>query len=148
MKLDNNGKFISYVPSNLYKYELSKLFLNEKFENICGAIQKMTEKLIIEWVNYWIKKTSIGQIIVSGGVFMNIKACKELLDLDTIKSLFVVPSSGDESCVFGALWKMNKNERIKTKKITNLYYGKNYENDARNFIKKNNIEKQFNVKSV
>ena len=77
----------------------------------------MTEKLIIEWVNYWIKKTSIDQIIVSGGVFMNIKACKELLDLDTIKSFFVVPSSGDESCVFGALWKMNKNKRIKTKKI-------------------------------
>ena len=78
---------------------------------------------------------------------MNIKACKELLDLDTIKSLFVVPSSGDESCVFGALWKINKNERINTKKITNLYYGKNYENDAKNFIEKNNIEKQFNVKS-
>ncbi len=147
LQLDNNGKFISYVPSNLYKYELSKLFLNEKFQNICGAIQKMTEKLIIEWVNYWIKKTTISQIIVSGGVFMNIKACKELLDLDTIKSLFVVPSSGDESCVFGALWKINKNERINTKKITNLYYGKNYENDAKNFIEKNNIEKQFNVKS-
>ncbi len=145
LKLDNNGKFVSYVPSNLYKYELSKLFLNEKFQNICGAIQKMTENLIIEWVSYWIEKTSVKNIIVSGGVFMNIKACKELLDLDTVQSLFVVPSSGDESCVFGALWKINKKKNINIKKISNLYYGKNFEKEAEKFIKENEIEKEYNV---
>ena len=146
LKLDDNGKFVSYVPSNIYKYELSKLFFNEKFQNICGAIQKMTENLIIEWVSYWIEKTSIKNIIVSGGVFMNIKACKELLDLDTVQSLFVVPSSGDESCVFGALWKINKKKNINIKKISNLYYGKNFEKEAEKFVKENEIEKEYNVK--
>tara|TARA_B100000780_G_C21102011_1_gene444768 strand:- start:8 stop:1780 length:1773 start_codon:yes stop_codon:yes gene_type:complete len=145
LKLDNNGQFIAHVNSNLYKYELSKLFLNEKFQNICGAIQKMTEKLIVEWVNFWIKKQSIKNIIVSGGVFMNIKANKELLDLDTVHSLFVVPSSGDESCVFGALWKINKKENINTTKITNLYYGINFKDKAEKFIKDNNIEKEYEL---
>ena len=145
LKLDSNGQFISHVTSSLYKYELSKFFFNEKFQNICGAIQKMTEKLIVEWVNFWIKKKSIKNIIVSGGVFMNIKANKELLDLDTVRSLFVVPSSGDESCVFGALWKINKKENINTTKITNLYYGINFEEKAEEFIKDNNIEKEYEL---
>jgi carbamoyltransferase len=105
----------------------------------------MTEKLIVEWVNFWIKKKSIKNIIVSGGVFMNIKANKELLDLDTVRSLFVVPSSGDESCVFGALWKINKKENVNTTKITNLYYGINFKDKAEKFIKDNNIEKEYEL---
>lgn len=145
VKLNSNGQFKSYVPSNLYKYEFSKFFLNEKFQNICGAIQKMTEIIILEWINFWIKKESIKNIIVSGGVFMNIKACKEILDLNTVDTLFVVPSSGDESCVFGALWKANNNENIKTKKIDNLYYGINFEDKAEKFLEDNNISKKYGV---
>jgi carbamoyltransferase len=145
VKLDSNGRFTSYVPSNLYKYEFSKFFLNEKFQNICGAIQKMTEIIILEWINFWIKKKCVKNIIVSGGVFMNIKACKEILDLNTVDTLFVVPSSGDESCVFGALWKANNKENIKTKKINNLYYGINFEDKAEKFVKDNNINKKYEV---
>ena len=145
LRLNNKGNFKSHVVSSLYKYEFSKLFLNEKFQNICGAVQKMTEQLILEWISFWIKKKSIKNIIVSGGVFMNIKACKEVVDLDAVNSLFVVPSSTDESLVFGALWKINNKENIITKKIKNLYYGRNFENNAEKFIEDNDIIKSYDV---
>ena len=147
--LDNEGNFKSYVACSLFKYEFYRIFQNEKFQNICGAVQKMTENLILEWVAFWIKKTSLKNIIVSGGVFMNIKACKEVLNQDVVDSLFVVPSSTDESLVLGALWKANnkKSETLKNhKKITNLYYGQNFEDKASNFIKENNVEKNYRVK--
>ena len=146
LKLDHNGKFVSYVVSSLFKHEFAKLFFKEKFQDICGAVQKMTEKLIIEWISFWIKKKSIKNIVVSGGVFMNIKACKEILNLKIVDSLFVVPSSTDESLVFGALWKINNENKINIKKVNNLYFGRNFEDEADKFIKDNSLEKKYDVK--
>ena len=147
--LDDKGNFNSYVVCSLFKYEFSRIFQNEKFQNICGAIQKMTENLILEWIGFWVKKMSLKNIIVSGGVFMNIKVCKEVLDQDIIDSLFVVPSSTDESLIFGALWKANnqKSEILKNHaKISNLYYGQNFEDKVTDFIKDNDIENNYRVK--
>ena len=81
----------------------------------------MTENLILEWVAFWIKKTSLENIIVSGGVFMNIKACKEVLNQDVVDSLFVVPSSTDESLVLGALCKANNKKSEKLKWCYHIY---------------------------
>jgi carbamoyltransferase len=143
--LDNKGNFKSKITSNLFKFEIVKFLIHEKFQNICGAIQKMTESLILSWVNFWIKKKSINKIIVSGGVFMNIKACKELLSQNEVESLFVVPSSTDDSLIFGALWKANKNQNINIKKIENLYLGRNFKNEAENFIQNNISEDRYEI---
>ena len=41
-------------------------------------------------------KTSLDNLVLSGGVFMNIKACKKILEHSKVKSLFIVPSASDE----------------------------------------------------
>ena len=76
--LKNDGSFHSKVVSSLFKYEIDKIFKYEKFENICGAAQIFTEKLILNWIEYWVKKTSINNVVLSGGVFMNIKTCRSI----------------------------------------------------------------------
>ena len=143
IELDEKGNFKSYVVSSLFKYELERHFHNEKFQNICGAIQKMTENLILDWIKFWIKKKSINNLIVSGGVFMNIKACKEILDLTEVNSLFVVPSATDESLVFGALWKINLKENLKTFRVDNLYLGRNFDSESDIFIKNKKVDKKY-----
>ena len=147
--LNQEGKFNSKVVSSLYKYEIENIFKFEKFENICKAVQLFTEKIVLDWIKFWIKKTSIKIIIVSGGVFMNIKACKEISMMTEVDELSVVPSASDESLPFGALFKMNnlKNQNIKI--IKNLYLGNSYEQNIDSFIKKieNENFKIYNFKS-
>ncbi len=151
--LTNDGKFNSSVVSSLFKYELEKVFKYEKFENICCAVQKYTEILLTNWVKFWIKKTLINDIIVSGGVFMNIKAAKEISELKELNTLYVVPSSSDESLPFGALYKINKFYNNDVEIIKNLYLGSSFEKKLNDFInkidkKKFKVEKFSDFKSV
>ena len=151
--LTNDGKFNSSVVSSLFKYELEKVFKYEKFENICCAVQKYTEILLTNWVKFWIKKTLINDIIVSGGVFMNIKAAKEISELEELNTLYVVPSSSDESLPFGALYKINKFYNNDVEIIKNLYLGSSFEKKLNDFInkidkKKFKVEKFSDFKSV
>ena len=151
--LTNDGKFNSSVVSSLFKYELEKVFKYEKFENICCAVQKYTETLLTNWVKFWIKKTLVNNIIVSGGVFMNIKAAKEISELKELNTLYVVPSSSDESLPFGALYKINKSYNNDVEIVKNLYLGSSFENKLNDFTnqidkKKFKVEKFPDFKSV
>lgn len=141
----NDGKLYSKVVSSLFKYEIDKIFKYEKFENICGAAQVFIEKLIINWIKFWIKETSINNVVLSGGVFMNIKACKEISELNDVKDMLVVPSSSDESLPFGALYKINKLNNQNISVIKNLYLGMSYENSIDKFINKLD-KKKFTIK--
>lgn len=134
--LNLNGTFSSKTVSGLFRYELNQILKYERFENICGAIQEFTEEIISEWTSYWIKKTSIKNIVVSGGVFMNIKACKEILNSKLVNQFFIVPSSSDESLIFGSLWAENKKNKQSINKVNNLYLGRSFENETVNFINK------------
>ena len=50
------------------------------------------------------RSTGIRRVAVSGGVFMNVKANKEILALDEVDELFVFPSCGDETNAIGACY--------------------------------------------
>ncbi len=124
--LDNNGNIKSNIVSSLLKYKILEIFKYERFDNICAGIQKFTEKFLNEWIEFWIKKTGINNIILSGGVFMNVKANLLILKSKYVKSLFIVPSASDESLPIGALWKANNDSLILTKPISNIYLGNTY----------------------
>ncbi|MDA7637767.1 hypothetical protein N8691_03770 [Candidatus Pelagibacter sp.] len=143
--LKNDGSFNSKVVSSLFKYEIDKIFKYEKFENVCGAAQVFTEKLILNWIKYWVKKTSINNVVLSGGVFMNIKACKEVSKLDVVNEMLVVPSCSDESLPFGALYKINKLNNQNISIVKNLYLGMSYSENIDDFIDKLD-KKKFTVK--
>ena len=145
IEVNDEGKYNSKVVSSLFKYEIEKIFKFEKFENICGAAQLFTERLILKWVKYWVDKTSVEKVILSGGVFMNIKACKEVSLIKEINEIVIVPSASDESLPFGALFKINKLYKQKIHIIKNLYLGNSGQNNIKKFIEK--IDKnKFNVK--
>ena len=74
----------------------------ERFDNVAGGLQRFAERVICDWVDYWIKAEKLGRIAVSGGVFMNVKASHKVAQLPTVASLFVAPSCGDESLPIGA----------------------------------------------
>jgi carbamoyltransferase len=134
ISLDERGNIKSVVAGGLLRYELKNIFDYERFDNICGASQKFLEDITIEWVEFWVKKTGIKDIILGGGVFMNIKACHNILKSSYIKSLYVMPSSSDDSLAIGGLWKANNQSNIKIIPIKNLYLGRSFEKELDNFL--------------
>jgi carbamoyltransferase len=134
--IDEKGEFKSPIRSTDYfNYVVDNLSF-ERFDNISGAIQLFTEEIMIKWIKFWIEKTGISDITVGGGVMMNVKAVKRVYEMPEVKSLFVTPSSGDESMVIGGLFHGNQILNQPIEKITDLYLGSsNDETETENYLK-------------
>ena len=87
--------------ASLRKY-MSKIFANYRFDAIAGGSQLFLEEEIVKWIKKWVKETGIRNIGLSGGVFMNVKVNMLIAEMPEINSTTIVPSSGDESLVFGS----------------------------------------------
>jgi carbamoyltransferase len=83
---------------------LDKDFKRIRFDNIAGGLQRFTEDLLLRWVKAAVEQTGIRKVLVSGGVFMNVKANALISNLDEVEFFDVFPSCGDESLPFGAAW--------------------------------------------
>jgi carbamoyltransferase len=145
ISLNEKGNIKSRVAGGLLRYELKTIFDYERFDNICGASQKFVEDITLEWVEFWVKKTGIKDVILGGGVFMNIKACHNILKSSYIKSLYVAPSSSDDTLPIGALWKANNELNIKTSAIKNLYLGRSFEKELDSFLDDKKINDYYKI---
>ncbi len=81
-----------------------KDFAAMRFDYIAAGLQKFTEEMIVKWVREAIKKTGIKRLALGGGVFMNVKANKRIMELPEVKELFIMPSCGDETNSLGAAY--------------------------------------------
>ncbi|MDP2941079.1 MAG: carbamoyltransferase C-terminal domain-containing protein [Candidatus Omnitrophota bacterium] len=79
-----------------------KILRFQRFDFIAGAVQKLTEEVVTEWVRQAVQKTGIKRIALGGGVFMNVKLNMKIMELPEIEEMFVLPSCGDESTPMGA----------------------------------------------
>ncbi|HBE01006.1 MAG TPA: carbamoyltransferase [Spirochaetia bacterium] len=146
--LTASGSFQSKFPTYLSNYYLLQNFVYERFDNISGGLQKFTEKLLVSWISFWVAKTKIPSIALSGGVFMNVKAVQKIAEMPEVKSLFVMPSSSDESLVFGGCYAGSLASGIKLfSPLRDLYLGQNFDDKyITEFIKKNNINTKYTIK--
>lgn len=100
----NNMSFKGSIHSHAYPKFLEKNFKRKRFDWISGGIQNFTEELIIQWVKNCIKTTGINNVLFSGGVFMNVKLNKEILEIENLNDCYFMPSSGDESLAIGSAY--------------------------------------------
>ncbi|MDP2673195.1 MAG: carbamoyltransferase C-terminal domain-containing protein [Nanoarchaeota archaeon] len=142
------SKFNMPFSDNFLKKEMRF----SRFDNVSGAIQKLTEELTLEWISKATYKTGIHNISLSGGVFMNVKAAMRIAQLPEVEKIFVMPSAGDESNVIGACfygYKIYCNEKnlvFDPKPIKDLYLGPEYDEFyIFEYIKKSNLEKRYKI---
>ncbi|MEW5937242.1 MAG: carbamoyltransferase C-terminal domain-containing protein [Candidatus Thermoplasmatota archaeon] len=108
---------------------LRKDFELERFDNVCAGLQRFTEELVLKWVRKAIEKTGIHTVALSGGVFMNVKANKLVMESKLVKKLFVMPSPGDETNPIGAAYHVYAQESMGQgrgpgiRPFTHLYLG-------------------------
>lgn len=108
-----------YLREHLPKY---------RFDYLAAALQKLTEELLVTWIQAAIEKTKYHNVVFGGGVAQNVKANQKIANLAQIKNLFVMPSAGDESnCIGAAYWGSRKIKKtINLKPLKNLYLGPSY----------------------
>ena len=81
-------------PETYYSHRFfSGLLERKRFDSVAGGMQKFTEYVVTEWVRRCVRETGIHRLALSGGVFMNVKANKAIMDLPEVEDLFVYPSS-------------------------------------------------------
>lgn len=99
--------------STQYEYRILKNLLRfERFDNICGALQRVTEETMVTWVRNSIAKTGVRNIACAGGAFMNVKANQRIAEMPECDRIFIFPSSGDESSSIGAAYEAYAESQI------------------------------------
>lgn len=103
----------------------------ERFDTICGGLQMFVEQMLLEWVRNCVRETGIRNLALSGGVFMNVKLNKAIMELPEVESLFVFPSCGDETNAIGAAMHVaaERSGARKVSPIREFYLGPRYSND-------------------
>jgi carbamoyltransferase len=109
LSLSENGKGISFERTtekntNWIGTQLADDLKYMRFDSIAAGLQEFTETIILQWVRNAIEITGISDILLSGGVFMNVKVNKLISEMPEVTSVNVFPSCGDESNAVGIVF--------------------------------------------
>ena len=83
---------------------LNEMIHRKRFDHVAAGAQLFIEQFLAQWVRHCVRETGIRKVALSGGVFMNVKANKCILELPEVDELFVFPSCGDETNAIGSAW--------------------------------------------
>ncbi len=72
-------------------------------EDTAAWVQDVLETNVAAIVKDWLQKTSLSRLVVSGGIFANVKLNQRLHQLDDVEQLFVCPNMGDGGLSLGAI---------------------------------------------
>ena len=79
-----------------------------RFDAQCGAVQRLCEETILEWMSAWVQHLDLDRngvdVGLGGGVFMNVKANMRIAQQPWARTVTPIPSCGDESCAVGAAY--------------------------------------------
>lgn len=116
-------------------------------EDLSASIQNHLEKRIVEIVKYWKEKTGLKNIVLSGGIFANVKFNQFISEISSIDNIYIFPSMGDGGNAYGAAsyiyFKGNKFIPLKHK-IKNVYLGPSFNNNyVLKMLEKNRRKVQY-----
>jgi len=92
------------APTYQWGPMLEEMFRFRRFDTICAALQLVVEEMALNWVRAWLSRTGAKKLVLGGGLFMNVKLNKQILQLPQVHDLFVMPSCSDESNSIGAAY--------------------------------------------
>ncbi len=83
---------------------INKFLIDGKItpQDLASAAQKILEEEHINIIRYWIKKTGITKIVLSGGVFLNIVLNRTICNLKEVDDCYIFPNPSDGGLGLGA----------------------------------------------
>jgi carbamoyltransferase len=117
------------IKASLDAYFTRSLAQRYAKRDVAAAYQLVLELVAKQTVAYWLKKTGLRKIAVSGGVHANVKLNQRLREIDGVESVFVYPNMGDGGCGTGAAMMLFGSKMFNGKGIDNVYLGPEYSDD-------------------
>lgn len=144
------------VPPMYSAYGLiRKLLYRQRFDLIAAGLQQFIEDMLTQWVRNCVRETGIRRVACSGGVFMNVKANKEILTLPEVEELFIFPSCGDETNSIGAAYWVYAQECLRANRpvdiepIGPIYWGGGFDDaEAEMALKEFKGRSRFRYKHI
>jgi carbamoyltransferase len=93
--------------------------------DIAAAYQNVLEVVATRTVGWWLKKTGMKKVVMSGGVHANVKLNQRLREIAEVEEIFVYPNMGDGGCGTGAAM-MAFDPAVRWGPLENVYYGPDY----------------------
>ena len=90
-------------------------------EDISSTVQSVLEEILKKYVNKNIPKES--NLLLSGGIFANVKLNQKIKEINNKRYLFVTPPMSDFGLCLGGLHKYSNSEKSR---IKNMYLGPKY----------------------
>jgi carbamoyltransferase len=147
---EENGTFINkggVVFQRAVNEITNRLPKDWKREDLAASIQRHFEDLVRRYIQYWVKKTGLGDVALAGGVFANVRVNEEIHNLPEVKRIFIHPHMSDgglsggaalAACVPGVLPQVMKRER---EALKDVYFGRDLSNqDIQTAMQKYGLE--------
>jgi carbamoyltransferase len=97
--------------------------------DVAAAYQRVLERVTCQCVSYWIQKTGLTSLVLSGGVHANVKLNQRIAEIDGVDSVFVYPNMGDGGCATGAAFLALGHEACYGKAFDSVYFGPQYDDE-------------------
>ena len=108
--------------------------------DVAAAYQYVLEEVTRRVVGYWVQKTGIIRIAMSGGVHANVKLNQRIREIPGVESIFVYPNMGDGGCATGAAMLAFDRQVFRDNAIDTVYYGPDFsEEEIQTALKRENL---------
>jgi carbamoyltransferase len=96
--------FETDVSSWALEGHLERMLKGQRFDGIAGAVQRLVEERVTQWIRMAVARTGITDVAFAGGVFLNVKLNMFITSMPELTSVYFAPSPGDESNGMGACY--------------------------------------------
>jgi len=118
--------------------------------DIAAAYQYALEQITQQVCEYWVNKTGLRNIAVSGGVHANVKLNQRIHEVVGVDSVFTYPNMGDGGCATGAAM-LAFGDHCKPAAVEDVYLGPEYSDlEIENVIADNQLpfKRLANIEAV
>ncbi|MFY9532255.1 MAG: carbamoyltransferase C-terminal domain-containing protein [Candidatus Acidiferrales bacterium] len=100
--------------------------------NIASSLQNSCAVVTSEWLESLRRQTATRYLCLAGGLFLNPLLVAAVEKNTGFEKIFVQPAAGNEGTSLGAVWLMwhQRLNRQRVKRMSNLYWGPAYSNEA------------------
>lgn len=115
------------IHSSLNYFFTRSLAMSFAKRDVAAAYQRVLEDVAKKTIAYWIAKTGMSKVAVSGGVHANVKLNQRIREIDGVESVFVYPNMGDGGCGTGAAMLCFDHQAMRgLGPFDNVYFGPDY----------------------
>jgi carbamoyltransferase len=97
--------------------------------DVAAAYQHVLEYVATKYVSYYLAKTGVRNLVLSGGVVANVKLNQRLRELAAVEKVFIHPNMGDGGCGTGAALLEFAGCTELLEPLSDVYLGPSYSDD-------------------